>query len=265
MQADVISRRPVYNEDILLLPIEHSSYSSKIVSAVGNSNNAHLVIFSTAEGRRACLKKIDAVVHELELCLNSRGASAVRVKVWYFPGPFRTQAYGEDEVANGLEPLAFLPRHTWADFAVGVGASASLPLPSIRPPRHIVQGHLGLHSFRGASFTMPYSDCLPGYSEALSWSDWPKQDAAPEHQCPGAEGWHQCGSPQATPSNLALRSSEKYRHKRPDTQGRAPAALFCASLQPGAHAVAGSGSVKQAGKDAMDSSSLSGLRRCCIQ
>jgi hypothetical protein len=103
MQADVISRRPVYNEDILLLGMQHSSYRSKIVSAVGDSNSAHLVIFSTAEGRRACLKKVYSLAHELVSCLNPSGESAVRVKVWYFPGRFRPQVSG-----HGRGPIQVL-------------------------------------------------------------------------------------------------------------------------------------------------------------
>ena len=77
MQVDIIARRPVYKEDILLLALKHKSYRDDILRAVGDSNRAHLVIFSTQEGRAACLKKVEALSQELTSCLNPSGNRAV--------------------------------------------------------------------------------------------------------------------------------------------------------------------------------------------
>ena len=131
MQSEVISRRPVYKEDIILLAMKLGQFSRDILSSVSDRNQIHLMIFSTEEGRNACMKKVDAVAQEFISCLNPVDGEAF-VKVWYFPGRFRQQASEGDLDENGvlepfLSPATYVGKFRQRSCAIGVPGSNNSP------------------------------------------------------------------------------------------------------------------------------------------
>ena len=179
MQLEVISRRPVYKEDILILALQQSEIRRGILSATSNASQIHLVIFSTDEARRACLEKLDAAAQDLARWLNPNHDRALRVKVWYFPGRFRPQDSGAGSESAGVAPpLSFLPRHAWADFAPGLEPSTPAPPPAKGDTDLQHPARLGLvPGLRGpgtSSGSTPCSDCLllGRYHQDIDSEDW---------------------------------------------------------------------------------------------
>ena len=68
MQSDVISRRPVHKEDIILLAMKLGQFSRDILSSVSDRNQIHLMIFSTEEGRNACMNSCATPWHKSSSC-----------------------------------------------------------------------------------------------------------------------------------------------------------------------------------------------------
>jgi hypothetical protein len=118
-QSRAVSNRPIYNEDILALAIHDPSFRKYIRSVVGESDQAHLVIFSTSDACRACLRKTDSLAGKLASALSSSNKN-VPVNTLYFTGKFRPAAAGDD----APDRMLFIPPHARADFERKTLASA---------------------------------------------------------------------------------------------------------------------------------------------
>jgi hypothetical protein len=118
-QSRAISERPVYKEDILALAMQDPSFCEFIRSAVGESDQAHLVLFSSPDACRVCLGKADSLTGALASALSS-STKHVPVSTLYFTGRFRPAVAGED--SSGRASL--IPPHARADFELVVPAMA---------------------------------------------------------------------------------------------------------------------------------------------
>jgi hypothetical protein len=110
-QSRVISKRTIYKEDILALAIQDPSFCEYIRSAVGESDQAHLVLFSSPDACRVCLGKADSLARALASALSS-STKHVPASTLYFTGSFRPAVAGEDSPGR----VSLIPPHARADF-----------------------------------------------------------------------------------------------------------------------------------------------------
>jgi hypothetical protein len=110
-QSRAISKKPIYKEDILALAMQSPAFCEYIRSAAGESDQAHLVLFSSPDACRVCLGKADSLAGALASALSS-SAKHVPVNTLYFTGSFRPAVAGEDFPGR----VSLIPPHARADF-----------------------------------------------------------------------------------------------------------------------------------------------------